>query len=122
MLLSGLLQILFNAADTIVVGRFAGHTSMAAIGATASITNLLVNLFMGISIGVNVVVARNIGMKDEDGVDRAVSESVEKGQKESAEKGQKKSNKKGKHTSHTKVLSYIFIDKDSDLSLQVQNL
>ena len=76
MLLSGLLQILFNAADTIVVGRFAGHTSMAAIGATASITNLLVNLFMGISIGVNVVVARNIGMKDEENVDRAVHTAI----------------------------------------------
>ncbi|MGN0907648.1 MAG: MATE family efflux transporter [Bullifex sp.] len=76
MLLSGLLQILFNAADTIVVGRFAGHTSMAAIGATASITNLLVNLFMGLSIGVNVVVARNIGMKDGEKVDMAVHTAV----------------------------------------------
>ncbi|MGN1190953.1 MAG: MATE family efflux transporter [Candidatus Ornithospirochaeta sp.] len=76
MLLSGLLQILFNAADTIVVGRFAGHTSMAAIGSTGSITNLLVNLFMGISIGVNVVVARSVGMKDEKGVDRAVHTAI----------------------------------------------
>ena len=76
MLLSGLLQILFNAADTIVVGRFAGHTSMAAIGSTGSITNLLVNLFMGISIGVNVVVARSVGMKDERGVDRAVHTAI----------------------------------------------
>ena len=64
MLISGLLQICFNAADTIVVGRFAGHTSMAAIGSTASITNLMVNLFIGISMGVNVVVARAIGRGD----------------------------------------------------------
>ena len=76
MLLSGILQILFNAADTIVVGRFAGHTSMAAIGSTGSITNLLVNLFMGISIGVNVVVARNIGRKDRDGVDKAIHTAI----------------------------------------------
>ena len=76
MLLSGILQILFNAADTIVVGRFAGHTSMAAIGSTASITNLFVNLFMGISIGVNVVVARNIGRKDRDGVDKAIHTAI----------------------------------------------
>ena len=76
MLLSGLLQILFNAADTIVVGRFAGHTSMAAIGSTGSITNLLVNLFMGISIGVNVVVARSIGMKDENGVEKGVHTAI----------------------------------------------
>lgn len=76
MLLSGILQILFNAADTIVVGRFAGHTSMAAIGSTASITNLFVNLFMGISIGVNVVVARNIGRQDKDGVDKAIHTAI----------------------------------------------
>ena len=76
MMLSGILQILFNAADTIVVGRFAGHTSMAAIGSTGSITNLLVNLFMGISIGVNVVVARNIGRKDRDGVDKAIHTAI----------------------------------------------
>lgn len=76
MLLSGILQILFNAADTIVVGHFAGHTSMAAIGSTASITNLFVNLFMGISIGVNVVVARNIGRQDKDGVDKAIHTAI----------------------------------------------
>ena len=76
MLISGLLQILFNAADTIVVGRFAGHTSMAAIGSTGSITHLLVNLFMGISIGVNVVVARNIGMNDKEGVDKAIHTAI----------------------------------------------
>lgn len=76
MLISGLLQILFNAADTIVVGRFAGHTSMAAIGSTGSLTNLLVNLFMGISIGVNVVVARGIGMKDEKSVDLAIHTAI----------------------------------------------
>lgn len=72
MLISGLLQICFNAADTIVVGRFAGHTSMAAIGSTASITNLMVNLFIGISMGVNVVVARAIGRGDRDGIEKAV--------------------------------------------------
>ena len=71
MLISGLLQICFNAADTIVVGRFAGHTSMAAIGSTASITNLMVNLFIGISMGVNVVVARAIGRGDRDGIEKA---------------------------------------------------
>ena len=76
MLLSGLLQIFFNAADTIVVGRFSGHTSMAAIGSTGSITNLMVNLFMGISVGVNVVVARSIGMRDQEGVDKAIHTAI----------------------------------------------
>lgn len=76
MLLSGTLQILFNAADTIVVGRFAGHTSMAAIGSTGSLTHLFVNVFMGISVGVNVVVARSVGMKDKDATDKAVHTSL----------------------------------------------
>ena len=76
MLLSGLLQICFNTADTIVVGRFAGHASMAAIGSTSSLTNLLINLFMGISIGVNVVVARSIGAGDKEGTEKAVNTAV----------------------------------------------
>lgn len=60
---SSLLQLLFNAADIIVVGRFAGDTSLAAVGSTTSIVNLLVNLFIGCSIGANVLVARYFGAK-----------------------------------------------------------
>lgn len=60
---SSLLQLLFNAADIIVVGRFAGDTSLAAVGSTTSIVNLLVNLFIGCSIGANVLVARYYGAK-----------------------------------------------------------
>ena len=60
---SSLLQLLFNAADIIVVGRFAGDTSLAAVGSTTSIVNLLVNLFIGCSIGANVLVARFYGAK-----------------------------------------------------------
>ena len=56
LMLSGCLQLLFNAADVIVVGRFAGNESLAAVGSTSSLTNLLVNLFIGLSIGTNVTV------------------------------------------------------------------
>lgn len=63
---SSLLQLLFNAADIIVVGRFAGDNSLAAVGSTTSIINLLVNLFIGCSIGANVLVARFFGAKREE--------------------------------------------------------
>lgn len=60
-ILSGVLQLLFNAADIIVVGRFAGNESLAAVGSTSSLINLLVNLFMGLSVGANVTVAFYFG-------------------------------------------------------------
>lgn len=61
LMLSGILQLLFNAADIVVVGRFAGNESLAAVGATSSLTNLIVNLFIGLSVGANVLVARFYG-------------------------------------------------------------
>ncbi len=67
LILSGVLQLLFNAADVIVVGRFAGNESLAAVGSTTSLINLLINIFIGLSIGANVMVARYYGaqkMKD----------------------------------------------------------
>lgn len=57
LMLSGILQLLFNAADVIVVGKFAGDASLAAVGSTASIVNLMTNLFIGMSVGTNVLVA-----------------------------------------------------------------
>jgi MATE efflux family protein len=71
-MLTGILQLLFNTADVIVVGRFTGKTALAAVGSTGSLINLLVSLFMGLSIGTNVLVARYQGAKD----DKAVSETV----------------------------------------------
>ncbi len=62
---SGVLQLLFNAADIIVVGRFAGDNSLAAVGANSSLINLLTNIFMGLSIGTNVLVAQYSGAKKE---------------------------------------------------------
>ena len=73
---SSMLQLLFNAADVIVVGRFAGKESLAAVGSTTSLINLLVALFVGLSVGSNVVVARNLGGKRHDMVGRAVHTSI----------------------------------------------
>lgn len=61
LMLSGVLQLLFNAADIVVVGRFAGSSALAAVGSTSSLINLLVNLFIGLSVGANVLVARFYG-------------------------------------------------------------
>ncbi|MCD8221243.1 MAG: MATE family efflux transporter [Clostridiales bacterium] len=60
-ILSGILQLLFNAADVIVVGHFAGSESLAAVGSTTSLINLLINLFIGLSVGANVLVAQTYG-------------------------------------------------------------
>lgn len=62
---SSILQILFNAADVIVVGKFAGDNSLAAVGSVGPVTNLIINLFMGLSIGANVIASRFYGAKDD---------------------------------------------------------
>lgn len=73
LMLSGILQLLFNAADIVVVGRFAGNEALAAVGSTGSLTNLIVNLFIGLSVGTNVLVARFYGAKQE----RELTETVQ---------------------------------------------
>ena len=75
-MLSGIFQLLFNACDLIVVGKFAGDDSLAAVGSTSSLTSLVVNLFIGISVGANVVVATSIGKKDEDKCERTVHTAI----------------------------------------------
>ena len=65
LMLSGILQLLFNAADMIVVGRFAGSNALAAVGSTGPLINLLVNVFIGLSVGANVLVARYYGANQE---------------------------------------------------------
>lgn len=57
---SSLLQLLFNAADVVVVGQFCGKASLAAVGSNTALINLLVNLFVGLSVGANVVVAQDL--------------------------------------------------------------
>ena len=71
-MLSGILQLLFNAADTIVVGRFAGNEALAAVGSVGSLNNMIISLFIGLSVGANVLVARYTGSQN----DRAVSDTV----------------------------------------------
>ena len=69
---SSILQLLFNAADIIVVGNYAGDNSLAAVGSTSSLINLLTNFFLGLSVGANVLVARYCGAKHEEEVSRTV--------------------------------------------------
>lgn len=73
---SNVLQLLFNAADVIVVGRFVGKESLAAVGSTTPIVSLMVNLFIGLSIGTNVITARYIGEKNDAAVKRSIHTSV----------------------------------------------
>ena len=71
-ILTSVLQLLFNAADLVIVGRFCGSVSVAAVGATGAITNLIINLFLGLSVGAGVTVAHAIGAKEDTAVHRAV--------------------------------------------------
>lgn len=75
-ILTGVLQLLFNAMDLMVVGRFCGSVSVAAVGATTSLTNLIVNLFIGLSVGAGVTVAHSLGAKDDDSVHRTVHTAI----------------------------------------------
>ncbi len=76
LMLSGVLQLLFNAADIIVVGRFTGSEALAAVGSTSALINLIINLFIGVSVGANVVAARNYGARDAEGVSQTVHTAI----------------------------------------------
>lgn len=76
LMLSSVLQLLFNAADVVVVGKFAGDNSLAAVGCTGSLVNLLVNLFVGLSVGANVMSARHFGAKQYDELSRTVHTAI----------------------------------------------
>ena len=73
---TGILQQLFNAADIAVVGQFVGKNAMAAVGSNAPLVNLILSLFIGVSIGANVVIARFTGQKNDEGVSRAVHTAI----------------------------------------------
>jgi putative MATE family efflux protein len=75
-ILTGWLQLLFNAADLVVVGQANGSNSLAAVGATGAITNLIVNLFMGLSVGAGVMVAHGLGGNDEQTVHRTIHTAI----------------------------------------------
>ena len=76
LMLSGILQLLYNAADVVVVGRFAGSDSLAAVGSTSSLFNLLLNLFMGFATGTSVLVARAYGSKNNAEVSKTVHTAI----------------------------------------------
>ena len=75
-MLTSVLQLLFNAADLVVVGAYCGSFSVAAVGATGAITNLIVNLFIGLSVGTGVAVAHGIGSREWDQVRNTVHTAV----------------------------------------------
>lgn len=75
-LLSGIMQQLYNTTDILVVGKFVGDTALAAVGSTSSITQLLLNIFIGLSVGTNVVCARFYGANDKSALSRALHTSV----------------------------------------------
>lgn len=76
LVISSVLQLLFNAVDVMVVGKFAGDNSLAAVGANGPIVNLLINLFMGLSVGANVLVARYFAAKEEEKLSKVVHTAI----------------------------------------------
>ena len=76
LIITGVLQLLFNAADMVVVGRFTGPEALAAVGSTGSLIALFTNLFMGLSAGTSVIVARAFGAGDNQGVRKGVHTSI----------------------------------------------
>ena len=73
---SGILQLLFNAADVAVVGKFAGEAAMAAVGSCGALINLIVNLFIGLAVGAGVIAAQELGAKRFDEVDKLISTAL----------------------------------------------
>ncbi len=73
---SGILQLLFNAADMVVAGRFAGNVALGAVGSTSSLINLLINLFIGMSVGTNVLVAHFYGANRKEELGQTVHTSI----------------------------------------------
>ena len=76
LMLTGVLQLVYNAADSMVIGKFSGSTSLAAVGSTGSLVNLIVNLFIGFSTGAGVVTAHHIGARDNERVSKCVHTSM----------------------------------------------
>ena len=73
---SGILQLLFNAADVAVVGKFAGEAAMAAVGGCGALINLIVNLFIGLAVGAGVIAAQELGAKRYEEVDKLISTAL----------------------------------------------
>ena len=76
LIITGILSLLYNAADLIVVGNFSGSTALAAVGSTGSLNTLIINLFFGISTGAAVVASQHFGAKEEEEVKKVLHTSV----------------------------------------------
>lgn len=76
LMLSGMLQLFFNAADIVVVGQFAGPTALAAVGSTGALINLITNVFIGLSVGTNVLVAKYYGEQNTKELSETVHTSI----------------------------------------------
>ena len=76
LILSGLLQMAFNAADNIVVGQFAGSNALAAVSSTGSITNFVINLFIGLSVGTNMILSNAVGAGNKKTCEETVHTSI----------------------------------------------
>ncbi len=76
LIMTSFLQLLYNAADLVVVSRFAGSNAMASVGATSSISALFINLAMGLSSGAGIVVSRNFGAKNDENLSKAVHTAI----------------------------------------------
>ena len=76
LMLTGLLQLFYNAADVVVVGRFAGKEALAAVGSTHSLSHLMITLFTGLSVGTSVTVSKYFGAADKENMHKAVHTSV----------------------------------------------
>lgn len=76
LMLTGILQLLYNMADSIIVGRWEGSNALAAVSSVGSLINLILNVFMGLAVGASVAVAHDYGAKDYNGVERIVHTSM----------------------------------------------
>lgn len=76
LMLSSVLQLLYNACYIVVIGRFRDHTTLSAISSTSSLINLITNLFIGLSVGSNIVMAKCYGQNDKEKAQKVVSTSI----------------------------------------------
>lgn len=76
LMLSSVLQLLFNAADIIVVSRYCGEEALAAVGSTSSLINLILGLFIGMATATNIIAARNLGERDYDSLQNTVHTAI----------------------------------------------
>lgn len=76
LILSGILQLLYNTVNIVVVGRFVGSNALAAVGSTSALINLIINLFMGLSIGVSVVMAKYCGANRQNDANETVHTAI----------------------------------------------